>query len=60
MRKTLIILLFCLTTLLLSCKEKQDLSELDTYLLKHDISINEIEPYFNYKRFSQTRKRILD
>jgi LAS superfamily LD-carboxypeptidase LdcB len=52
MRKTLIILLFCLTTLLLSCKEKQDLSELDTYLLKHDISINEIEPYFNYKRFN--------
>lgn len=51
MRKTLIIILFILSSLLLSCKNNKDISELDAYLLKYDISIEEIEPYFKYKRF---------
>ena len=49
MRKTLIIILFILSSLLLSCKNNKDISELDAYLLKYDISIEEIEPYFEYK-----------
>lgn len=52
MRKTLIIILFILSSLLLSCKDKNNISELDAYLIKYDISINEIEPYFEYKRFN--------
>ena len=53
MKKYLSCFLFILSCLLLACKTKEkELSELDTYLLNNNISIESMEPYFEYKRFN--------
>lgn len=52
MKKVLSFLFLFLITFLLSCENKKELSELDTYLLNNNIDISDMEPYFEYKRFN--------
>ncbi len=52
MKKLLSFILILLSLFSLSCKKEITLSELDTYLIKHNIDLTDMEPYFSYKRFN--------
>lgn len=52
MKKLLLLLLLIFCIILLSCNKANTLSEFDTYLINNDINIEDIEPYFEYKRFN--------
>ena len=36
----------------ISCKEKESLSDLDTYIINNNIDYNDMEPYFEYSKFN--------
>lgn len=51
MKKILIIILLFTFILPYGCVKKKNLSEFDTFIINNNISLHEIEPYFQYKRF---------
>ena len=52
MKKYIILILLFIQLLCVSCKKDNKLSELETFIIENNISIENISPYFEYKRFN--------